>query len=425
MTRLSGVLTCALCLTSSSAIAQQAVLYGAVTDTSKALVPGVTVTVANQGTGLKQVAVTNEQGEYRVRSLPLGTYTVTAELPGFASVTRGDVSVGLESEIRVDLTLEMGALREAVTVVGQPAVVDTTKSEVAANVTAEQIRTLPVAGRQWINLATLMPGTGQDAIRSKYYNSVNIGAGITFYSNGFYVDNVTNNLQQQGEPRQDFPQDSIAEFRVHSFNAPPVYGFAQGGYLSTVTKSGTNEFHGDAFEFYRNKALNTKTIFQTTKPDYHRHQVGGAVGGPIVKDKAQFFAADEYTNEANFYTVNTRGIFPSFDGTYKAPVWNHMLVGRFDAAINDKHRLFVRHASQRNLLLATVSGGIVAPSGGSNFSAPRDATVVGETWIVSKNTVNEFRFQRAKATYIGWPASAIKWQDAGEFLPSASTRSSR
>src|SRR6266566_2967366 len=102
------------------------------------------------------------------------------------------------------------------------------------------------------------------------------------------------------------------------------------GHLSTVTKSGTNEFHGDVFEFYRNTALNAKTIFQTTKPDYHRHQVGGALGGPIVKNKAQFFMADEYTNEANFYTVNTRGIFPSIDGTYNAPVWNHMIVGRVD-----------------------------------------------------------------------------------------------
>ena len=404
-----------MCVASSSAFAQQAALYGVVTDTSKAVVPGVTVTVANQGTGLKQVAVTNDQGEFQVRSLPLGTYSVTAELQGFTTVTRNDIAVGLESQVRVDVIMELGTVREAVTVVGQALILDTQKNEVAGNVTAEQIRTLPVAGRQWINLATLMPGTGQDAIRSKYYNSVNIGAGITFYSNGFYVDNVTNNWQQQGEPRQDFPQDAIAEFRVHSFNAPPVYGFAQGGYLSTVTKSGTNEFHGDLFEYYRHKDLNAKTVFQAENPDYHRHQVGGAIGGPIVQNKAQFFVADEYTNEANFYTVNTRGIFPTVDGTYKAPVWNHMIVGRVDGTLNDKHRLFGRYAYQRNLLLATVSGGTVAPSGGSNFSAPRDALVLGETWIISTRTVNELRFQRAMATYIGWPASALKWKDAGSF----------
>ena len=273
------------------------VLVGTVTDASKAVLPGVTVTVSNQNTGLKQVVVTTEDGEYRVRALPLGTYSIEAELSGFAPVTRKDVAVGLESQVRVDLVLEVGGVQESVTVLGEVPLVDTQNSEVGGNVTAEAIKVLPVAGRQWINLATLMPGTGQDAIRAKYYNSVNIGAGITFYSNGFYVDGVTNNWQQQGEPRQDFPQDAIAEFRVHSFNAPTTYGFAQGGYLSTVTKSGTNQFHGDAFWFYRNKALNAKTVFQTTNPDYQRNQVGGAFGGPIVRDRAQFFVADEYTDE--------------------------------------------------------------------------------------------------------------------------------
>jgi hypothetical protein len=397
------------------ALAQQAVIFGAVLDASKAVLPGVTVTVANQNTGLAQVSVTNERGEYRVASLPLGIYSVTAELPGFASVTKKDLAVGLEARVRVDITLELATVREAVTVVGEQ-LVETQRSEVGGNVTAEQIKTLPVTGRQWINLATLMPGTGQDAIRSQFYNSVNIGAGINFYSNGFYVDNVTNNWQQQGEPRQDFPQDAIAEFRVHSFNAPPVYGFAQGGYLSAVTKSGTNEFHGDVFEFYRDKSLNAKTIFQTEKPKYRRHQVGGALGGPIVRNRAQFFVADEYTDESQYFTVTTRGIFPEYEGTYKAPYWNHMFVARFDQTINPQHRLFARYALQRNLLSNTGSGGIAAPSAGSNFSAPRDAIVVGETWVLSNNTVNEFRFQRAKATYIGWPSvPGLKWTKAGSF----------
>ncbi|HXH06928.1 MAG TPA: carboxypeptidase regulatory-like domain-containing protein [Vicinamibacterales bacterium] len=398
------------------AAAQQAAIYGSVVDASRSVLPGATVTVVNQRTGLTQVAVTNDRGEYRVPSLPPGLYSVTAELSGFAAVTQKDLTVGLEAQVRVDVVLELASVREAVTVVAESPLVDTRSTSVGGNVTAEQIKTLPVTGRQWINLATLMPGTGQDAIRAQFYNSVNIGAGINFYSNGFYVDNVTNNWQQQGEPRQDFPQDSIAEFKVYSFNAPPVYGFAQGGYLSAVTKSGTNEFHGDVFEFYRDKSLNARTVFQTAKPDYRRHQVGGALGGPVVRNRAQFFGSYEYTGESLFITVYTRGIHPQYEETFKAPQWNHMFVGRFDQTINAQHRLFVRYALQRNLLSYTGAGGIAARSAGSNFSAPRDAVVVGETWVLSKNTVNEFRFQRAMATYIGWPSvPGLKWTRAGAF----------
>ncbi|MBI2221941.1 MAG: TonB-dependent receptor [Acidobacteria bacterium] len=412
MMALAGVLGVAV----MPAAAQQAVIYGTVADASKAVLPGVTVTVTNQGTGLKQSVPTSDRGDYRIVGLPLGVYSVVAELVGFTTMTRKDIALGLEAQVRVDFTLELASVREAVVVVGESPLVEIERSEVGGNVTAEQIKTLPVTGRQWINLATLMPGTGQDAIRAQFYNSVNIGAGINYYSNGFYVDNVTNNWQQQGEPRQDFPQDSIAEFRVHSFNAPPVYGFAQGGYLSAVTKSGTNEFHGDLFEFYRDKSLNARTIFQSEKPNYRRHQMGGALGGPVVQNRAQFFAAYEYTDESQYFTVNTRGIFPEYEGTYLAPQWNHMAVGRFDQTVSDQHRLFARYALQRNLLSNTGSGGIAAPSAGSNFSAPRDAVVVGETWVISNRAVNEFRFQRAMATYIGWPSvPGLKWTKAGSF----------
>ena len=159
---------------------------------------------------------------------------MAAELAGFRTVTKTELDVGIGTQVQVDIELEVSTIQESVVVVGESPLVDTRRSEVGGNISEEQIKTLPVQGRQWIDLATLLPGTGQDAIRASFYNSVNIGAGINFYSNGFYVDGVNNNWQQQGEPRQDFPQEAIAEFRVHAFNARATYGFAQGGVLSTV-----------------------------------------------------------------------------------------------------------------------------------------------------------------------------------------------
>ncbi|MCR4340476.1 MAG: TonB-dependent receptor [Gemmatimonadaceae bacterium] len=399
------------------AVAQEGRIYGSVTDADGGVLPGVTVTAQNSATGFTQVLVTNERGDYEFRGLPRGPYSLTAELSGFATLTRRNLEVGLESRISVDLRMDLSGVRETVVVVGDAArLLDVRAVEVAANVTEQQIQVLPVAGRDWINLATLLPSTGQDAIRTQFYNAVNIGAGINYYSNGYIVDGVSNNWQQQGEPRQNFPQDSIAEFRVHAFNSRAIYGFAQGGILSTVTKSGTNTFHGSAFEFYRSQAMTSKTIFQDEKPGYRRHQFGGSLGGPVVRDRAHFFVSTEYTDEQRSYTVETRGLFPEEEGTFPAPSSEFMLVGRYDQALTQNHRLFIRSSVRSNELASTTGGGRRARDTGSHFGAPGVSVVLGETWTVGHNSLNDFRFQYAKSTYLGWPSEAgLKWTESGQF----------
>lgn len=399
------------------AYAQEGRISGTVDDASKSMLPGVTVTVKNPRTGFTQATTTNERGEYQVRALPRGSYDVTAEIQGFRPASKANIEVGLDSQVQINFTLEIGTVKESIQVTGEAPIVDTHRSEVGANVSEEQIQTLPVQGRQWINLATLLPGTGQDAIRGKYYNNVNIGAGINFYSNAFYVDGVNNNWQQQGEPRQDFPQDSIAEFRIRAFDYPAQYGMAQGGVLSTITKSGTNEFHGGAFEFYRNRALNTQTIFQTTKPSYQRNQFGGSLGGPIIKNRAQFFVSAERTAEDNFFTVNTNGAFPPEEGTFKAPHTVNMFVGRYDQLINSAHRFFARVARETSLQDYLTAGGTNAASAGQSFAAPRISIVGGETWVLNSSTINDFRIQYGKATFEGWPTVGGPFTTVGDFSP--------
>ena len=145
---------------------------------------------------------------------------------------------------------------------------------------------LPLATRQPMDLALLMPGTSQDAVRARKANS-NIGAGAFTNGSALLVDGVWNKEGNTGEPRQDFPQSAIQEFKVFLSQSPAEFGWTAGGAVSMATKSGTNQLHGEAFEFYRNKALNTMDPFAKAagqpKPDFSRHQYGGAIGGPIVQ----------------------------------------------------------------------------------------------------------------------------------------------
>ena len=400
-----------------TAAAQEAGVYGRVTDATGDALPGVTITVMNAETGFQRTAASGADGQYQVPSLPVGTYSVMASLQGFQTLTNEGLRLQVAQGVTLNISLELAGVEEAVTVTAVAPLIEARQADYSTIITEEQVEILPMQGRKWLDLATLSPATSQDAIRGVFYNNVNIGAGVTFYSNGFYVDGVSNNWQQQGEPRQDFPQEGIAEFKVQAFNASADFGFAQGGYLNVVTKSGTNNLSGSAFEFFRTKGLNSKTVLQDEKPEFSRHQFGGSLGGPIVEDKAHFYTSVEYTDESSFFTVNTGGAFPAEEGTFEKPDWNLMGFGKLDYVINDDHRLFVRYAHHNNELTHRGSGGIRAASSGFSFGAPRHSLVLGETWFLSPNTFNDFRVQVAHATYIGWPPGQAKWSDSGEFPP--------
>jgi len=418
-TRIARELSLALVLGLLSSLtpawAQDASVRGRVVDQQGDPVPGVAVTATHHDTGLSKAAATDARGQYRIPALPIGVYAVKAEIQGFKTIT-SEVRLLIGQEAPLDFQLEIAAVEETVTVTGQSPLVETRRAELAANVTEEQIVSLPVKTRAWLDIATILPQAHQDAIRAIFYNSVNIGAGVIYYTSGFYVDGVNNNWQEQGEPRQDFPQDAVGEFRVYGSNARAEFGWAQGGYMSVVTKTGTNTFHGSVYEYFRDKALNSRTVFQTEKPPYRRHQYGGSVGGPIIKDKAHFFGSFEYTDETEFYTVNTRGIYPQEEGTFPRPFFNNMSLLRYDHTINPNHQLFLRYAHQKNQRDFTRSGGIMAESRGHTFGAPRDAFVAGLNSTIGDNMLNQLRVQWAKSTFQGWPSfTDLEWTRVGEF----------
>jgi hypothetical protein len=314
------------------------------------------------------------------------------------------------------------AVQESLTVTGQAPTVDITKSEVAGVVTQQQIQSLPVNSRQFLNLALLMPGTSQDAARS-FYNNITIAAGTSFYSNAFLVDGVNNTWAEEGEPRQNFPQGAVQEFKVNTVGFPAEFGLATGGLIQVVTKSGSNRPSGEAFEYFRDKTLNALNQFEglngAPKPDFRRNQFGGSFGGAIVKDKTHFFVSAERTATDQFVTVNTGKpqFYSALEGTFLTPVTSNLFVGRVDHQINPDQTLFFRFGAEGGKKTCLGCGGTGAANAGFDFQKPAQSSVVGHTWVVSPRLLNEMRFQYAYAEYQVIPGGQQPYTTVGDYPP--------
>jgi hypothetical protein len=399
-------------------------IVGTVRDEQGGVLPGCTVTLRNQDTGVARSAVTDADGRYLFAALPLGRYSVKSELGGFTTMNVTDLVLTIGLELRHDFAMPIRAFEESVTVSSQAPVVDVSKSEVAGVVTQEQIQTLPVNSRQYLNLALLMPGTSQDAARP-FYNNVTISAGGTFYSNGFLVDGMSNTWAEEGEPRQNYPQSAVQEFKVHTVGFPAEFGLAVGGFIQVVTKSGSNTFSGDAFEYFRDKRLNAFNKFEeqlhdqtgAPKPDFRRHQFGGSLGGPIVPSKTHFFAAFERTQTDGFYTVSTGrpDLYSALEGTFKSPNHTNLYDFRVDHQISSQQSLFARYGQEDELTTCHGCGGFNASNAGFDFGKPARSLVAGHTWVVSPKLLNELRFQYGYTMYQVFPGGSQLFTDVGSY----------
>jgi hypothetical protein len=404
----------------SSAYAQNAQITGTVKDQSGAIIPGATIMSRNVDTGFTRVAVSDGQGEYRLPSLPPGRYAVSSELSGFSTETRPDITLIIDQTAIINFSLKPATVSETVTVTGESPIVDVTRSDVSTSVSSQQIQDLPVASRRWIDLAMLTPGTSQDNIRGQFYRgNVNVGAGGREYSNGFIVDGVNNTWAEMGEPRQNFAMDAIQEFKVSTSTYKAEYGLATGGLVSVVTKSGTNQAHGSGLLFFRDASVTAKEFFQTEKPDYRRYQYGGTVGGPVVKDKTHFFFAYEGTREKQFLTVNAKGLWPQYEGTFPSDQTRWTYNTKIDHQIAQGQSLFFRYGAEdeyRPIITAgsaAANGGTTATSASFDFAVPRKSAVVGHTWVISPRALNDARFQYAFAKYqVSPPYSHGDWEPA-------------
>jgi hypothetical protein len=425
----SGPLIAAFTIVLAAALSEAAQgpagrIEGFVRDAQGAVLPGVTMTLRNDDTGVTRTIVTEADGRYAFPALAPGRYSIQAQLPGFALEEVKDIVISIGFEHRLDLQLSVDSLKEAVTVRGTVPIVDTTKAEVSSVVTREQIETLPINSRQYLSLALLAPGTTVDATRS-FFATVNVGGAMTFNSTGNVVDGMINNWAEDGEPRQDLPEDAVEEFRVTNASYKAEFGLATGGVVQVVTKSGTNRLRGTAFEYFRDKALNSKGVFESEKPEYRRHQFGASAGGPIVQNKVHFFGAVERTDTEEFYTVNTGQpqFYGALEGTFPLPSYRNLYAARGDWQINNAQSAFARYLHQDEKKSCQGCGGTSAS--GRDEEIPRRAVVAGHTWIRGASRVNDFRFQYAYAAFYGYPGGTGSWSQTGQFPPERLERSTR
>ena len=282
---------------------ETATVLGSVRDKSGAVTPGATVTLLNLDTGMAQTKVTDATGGYEFFTVRLGTYRVTATLDGFAPSAADKVRVGVGARQRVDLVLSPGALTEAVEVTAEVSTLEKDSSQRGQVITHEQAVALPLNGRDYSALALLTTGVRQSAIGTGSSSTLREGSfnvnGLRSTFNNFLLDGVDNNAygtSNQGFSNQVMqpPPDAVAEFKVVTNNMSAEYGRAGGATINVAYQSGSNQFRGSAWEFFRDTKLNATGFFKPlggVKPPLRRNQFGAVLGGPIIKNKA-FFLVD-------------------------------------------------------------------------------------------------------------------------------------
>jgi len=321
---------------------------GSVSNPKKELVPGAAVTIRNAETNKEDSAATDDQGRFRIVNLQPGIYAVTINASGFGPYSQDRVVVEVGRVTEIDAALSIGAVQGTVEITSEAPVINTSQQDFSSNINQTSINELPINGRRWSNFAILAPGSTPDG---------NFGLisfrGISGLLNNSTVDGGDNNQaffsEERGRTRIGYSisQSAIREFQVNTSNYSAEYGRAAGGVVNAVTKSGTNEFHGDIFYYQRNNKWGARNprAFQSIftpgtgaqivgiKPEDVRHQFGGGLGGPIVKDKLFFFFSyDEqrrrfpglgiFSNPAFLTTVNRTTSGSTFGASLKHPSRN-------------------------------------------------------------------------------------------------------
>ncbi|MGP8094580.1 MAG: carboxypeptidase regulatory-like domain-containing protein [Candidatus Sulfotelmatobacter sp.] len=298
-------------------------LVGTVKDASGAVLPGVTVTATNVDTGVATTAKTEQNGDYVITPLHIGRYSVSVEATGFRREIRKDIVLDVQQTIRLDFSLKVGSISETMEVSGAPPLLETENASLGDVVTAETVEELPLNGRRYTDLAELTSGVAKviEGPVNGGNTPTNGNAGGSFAVNGtrgdqnnFILDGIDNNSNDNGDVAVLSSVDAIAEFKIETSNYSPEFGRSGGAVINATTKSGTNKFHGSAWEFLRNDALDSAQYgFGTSVPKapYKQNQFGGTFGGPIKRDKAFFFLDYEGTRirlaPTDIVTVPTDG----------------------------------------------------------------------------------------------------------------------
>ncbi|MFY9528175.1 MAG: carboxypeptidase-like regulatory domain-containing protein [Candidatus Acidiferrales bacterium] len=262
-----------------------ATIRGTVTDQTGAAIPDVAVTVVNVATGLAQRAVSSRDGSFAFLQLAIGDYTVKAEKSGFKTFATTKIHLDVNQVYTLAVNMQLGVVTQEVMVQAEPVQVNTGTPQLGAVVTADQIVDLPLINRDWVNLQQTMPGVvGASDGRREFATN-----GSQSQQNSFLINGTdTNDLPLNTRLIIPSP-DAIAEFRMVTGTINPEYGRNSGAIVNALIKGGTNSFHGDAFEFYRDPFLNTRNFFSPQPDIFHQNLFGATIGGPVIKNHTFFF----------------------------------------------------------------------------------------------------------------------------------------
>jgi Carboxypeptidase regulatory-like domain len=412
-----------LTLTAASALASPTgVIIGSIKDQSGAAISGAQITLVRTDTNTRLTAKTDANGAYQFPQLAPANYALTVEAIGFKKVTVGTVVVQVDQITRVDLALEVGAVTELVEVQGATPILETDKNTLSSVVDSRTISNMPLNARQFLDLALLTPGV-LPAATGTQGGGFNV-AGARSQSNVFLVDGVSNTDTQVNSPLNNFRiTDAVQEFAVQTSVSLAEFGRGSGGQINVVTKSGTNQFHGSAFEYLRNTVFDSADFFtnklRAKKADLKRNQFGATVGGPVFKDKTFFFLSYEGFRQVAPTVSSTRVPTDAERATVTDPIskrvvdlWPRPNTQNPNAATNFIANIAARNSDNTGLVRLDhnfsdrdrASGRFIEfrgeavtpgqiPQNGGNSNAPLSRSfVLTETHTFSPNLLNEFRF---------------------------------
>ena len=389
---LGMALVCVLICRGASA--QEASLTGVATDDTKSVLPGVTVTATGLANGAQFVSVTDVRGEYRLLQLPPGHYRINADLTGFGSVVLPDIQLLVGQNAVVPLALKLAQVNETVTVTGEAPLVDTASSQVAGNVNPRQMEELPLQGRNWMELSKMVKGVTANVITN------NPGVSDDMFQLNLDGQQVTQKISGGfGQPR--FSRESIAEFQIVTNMFDITQGRSAGMQVQAVSRSGSNTPHGSFYGFFRDDKLNAPDPITGTVLPYQNQQIGGSLGGPIVKDKLHYFVSYEYEREpGTSFSAPAALAGQSFTTPYKNSQQSTLL--RIDDALSTKNRLSLRATrwDWANPFVLAAGG---HPSNASDQT--KSATNVVGTW---SNVLSDTRVQQLHVGY-----NNFQWANQG------------
>ena len=385
-----------LCAHTSAAQAPTATIAGAVTDATGAVLVDARIVVRETSTGMTRTARTRDNGRFSVDSLRPSTYDVEVDHHGFVTARRrATLQVG--DNLALDFALGIGNRDERVDVAAESSGINGRDVEVRGSVGRTQIEQLPLNGRSFLELAQLQPAvdvvsvTNPGAFGNNYQRVLIAGADHS--QTRITVDGSTTGDRFVGGTMQGLSQESVQEFQVATFSLSPATGVAGSGAINIVTRSGSNDFSGSAFTFYRDHHLAAYPGLRrdAVAPPFARRQSGASAGGPLRHDRTFWFANYEHNNQDAVYGLaNNHPIFSKFDGIYPNPLDSHQLNSRFDSRISDAHQAFARFTMDAN----DTTSPAVAVGMPSNWQSVRNRAVQAQVGLVSvlkPTVVNDLR----------------------------------